>query len=189
MMMQDIAMHVLDIGMNSIHANATMINIELFHHESKHEFTFRISDNGKGMSEEQVILALDPFYTTRSTRKVGLGLAFLKAACEMCDGRFQLQSTLNQGTQLEAVFCTTHWDCPPKGDLGEALVNLMVYDESIRFAIVYRNEQDSFVLDTNDILQELDGIAMSEPSIMTWLKQFINEQIKHLETKGGNEVR
>lgn len=187
MMMQDIAMHLLDIGMNSIHAKATHINIDLCQDRIKQEFMLQIRDNGCGMIEEVQQQAMDPFYTTRTTRRVGLGIAFLKAATELCDGRFRLTSRVNEGTQIEAVFQTNHWDCPPEGDLGEALVNLLVYDESIRFTIIYRNEQDSFVLDTNDILQELDGIAMSEPSIMIWLKQFINEQMKLLQTKGGNE--
>lgn len=185
MMMQDIAMHILDIGMNSIHAKATHIMIELANLRDKQELLFRIQDNGQGMNEEQLLKAQDPFYTTRTTRKVGLGIAFLKAASEMCDGRFRLTSKVQVGTVIEAVFNTSHWDCPPMGDIGEALVNLMVYDETIRFTIVYRNEHDSFVLDTNDIVQELDGIAMGEPSIMTWLKQFINEQITCIETKGG----
>lgn len=183
MMMQDIAMHILDIGMNSIAANSHHIQIALCQKENA--LWLQIHDDGCGMSEETVKQVTDPFYTTRSTRSIGLGIPFLKAAAQLCEGTFELSSKVQEGTSITAIFRLNHWDCPPLGDLGEAVVNLAVFDESIRFTLSYRNETDQFVFDTDRIKEELEGVALSEPSIMVWMKQFINEQISCL-TKGGD---
>lgn len=183
MMMQDIAMHILDIGMNAVAANAKHIQISL--QQNADELWLKILDDGCGMSEAAMQQVADPFYTTRSTRKIGLGIPFLKAAAQLCDGTFELSSKIQEGTSIIAMFRLNHWDCPPLGDLGEAFVNLAVFDEAIRFTLSYRNEFDQVVVDTDLIKQELDGIALSEPSIMVWMKQFVNEQISCL-TKGGD---
>ncbi|MBE5794117.1 MAG: sensor histidine kinase, partial [Clostridiales bacterium] len=122
--MRDLSMHVLDIAQNSIKAGATLVTIS-FDKDENNMLTFTVKDDGCGMSEEFLKKVTDPFTTTRTTRKVGLGIPMLKQSAEMSDGAFSIQSTVNVGTTISATFHLGHIDCIPMGEICDTLLTLV----------------------------------------------------------------
>ena len=134
--MRELSLNVMDIVQNSISAGATVIKISVL--EEAQKLTIVVTDNGKGMSKEQVCKVIDPFFTTRTTRKVGMGIPLFKMEAEMTGGSFEIESDLNQGTKVTATFITTHLDMLPLGDIN-ATVWLL-----IRFYFLSKNRAFGF---------------------------------------------
>ncbi|MBQ9841088.1 MAG: ATP-binding protein [Erysipelotrichaceae bacterium] len=176
-MMQDLAMHILDLGQNSIRANAKNIEICLWIDDEKDCITFRLVDDGIGMDEDMQKRVLDPFFSTRTTRKIGLGIPFIKELAELCNGSFLLQSEVGKGTTLEITLQKSCWDTPPLGDVGEAMMMLIQADGTIEYVLDYRHHGE-FIMKTTEIKEILGDVNIQEPSILLWLKQYINENIK-----------
>lgn len=173
--MQDIAMHILDIAYNSIRALATNIKIRIDDLKSKNIIQIEIEDNGKGMDKETLSHVTDPFYTTRTTRKVGLGVPLFKEGAIMTGGNFEIQSIVGKGTKISATYVKDHLDTPPLGDLAETLVTLIQADDTIDYYFVYRNDDKEFILDTKEIKNILEDVKINEPEIILWLKDYIKE--------------
>ena len=176
-MMQDLAMHILDLGQNSIRANASVIHLDLWIDDAKDTITFRLEDNGCGMDEEMQQRVLDPFFSTRTTRKIGLGIPLIKELAELCNGTFQLKSTVNVGTTLEITLQKSCWDTPPLGDVGEAIMMLIQADGCIEYEFHYRHHEE-FIMKTTEIKEILGDVNIQEPEILIWLKEYINENMK-----------
>lgn len=174
-MLPEISLNVLDIAQNSISANATEIQIRLKRDTKENRLEVLIQDNGKGMSEEMVQFVIDPFFTTRKTRKVGLGIPFFKEAAECTGGLFQIHSVEGVGTEVKAVFCTDHIDCMPVGDMNETIHTLVVFNEHIRFLYEYIVDDKSFCLDTDQIRQIVGDVSFQEPEIAGFLKAYLTE--------------
>ncbi len=138
-MMQDLSMNILDIAQNSLRAGASCIRIQLFEHDNILELS--VEDDGIGMDEEMVERVQDPFFTTRTTRKIGLGIPFLKAIAQQCEGTFSLTSKVNEGTLIRVSMAHDHWDCPPLGDVGDALMIAASADVKVRFIFTYRKQK------------------------------------------------
>lgn len=149
--MQDLAMHLLDIVYNSIRAKATVIKIFFKDSIKDDEIVMRVEDNGTGMDEETVEKVQDPFYTTRTTRDVGLGIPLLKEGALSCDGSFLLESQVHVGTKIEAKYVKSHLDTPPIGDIAETLMTLIQADENIEYLFQFESDDIHFVLDTVEI--------------------------------------
>lgn len=181
MMMQDIAMHVLDIGMNALVAHSHLVEIFFEENTNKSIIRFEIIDDGIGMDDEELVNAQSPFYTTRTTRKFGFGIPFIKAATEMCGGNFLLQSKKGYGTNLKAEFNSSNIDCPPIGDIAGAIVSLMVFDETINLIYHYKYNDRDFVVTTDEIKRELKNMAITIPSIQVWLGKYIAENMYQLK--------
>ena len=176
-MMQDLAMHILDLGQNSVRAKAKNIEICLWLDDEKDTITFRLVDDGCGMDEEMQKRVLDPFFSTRTTRKIGLGLPFIKELAELCNGSFSLQSEVDKGTTLEVVLEKSCWDTPPLGDVGEAIMMLIQADATIEYVFHYKHHEE-FIMITTEIKEILGDVDIQEPSILVWLKEYINENVK-----------
>lgn len=131
--MRDISLHILDIVQNSISAQGTSIAICIDEDIKRDALTLEIMDNGVGMDEQMIEEVTNPFCTTRTTRKVGLGLALLKASAERSDGYIDIDSKLGEGTQVRAVFKISHIDRPPLGSLSETLVTLIACNPELDF--------------------------------------------------------
>lgn len=183
-MMRDLSMHIMDIVQNSIAAGAARIKVEVCESQTADLVTIIISDDGRGMTPETLEAVRDPFVTSRTTRKVGLGLPMLEQTCVQCGGRLDIQSQPGQGTTITAVMKDSSIDRPPIGDLAGTLVALVVTNENAGFELTftYTNGREPFVLDTAEIKAALDGVPLSEPSVMAWLKDFVREGIA-----GGTE--
>jgi signal transduction histidine kinase len=129
--MNELSLHILDICQNSIKANATLIEIDVIDNAAANTYTIIIKDNGKGMDGKTLSQVSDPFYTTRTTRKVGLGISLFKMACEQAEGTFEITSKVNSGTVIKAVFQNNHIDRAPLGDIEETLVILLLNEANI----------------------------------------------------------
>lgn len=182
--MKELAMHVYDLMENSTAANATEVRLTIVDSLEHNDFHFTIEDNGKGMSAEFLARVTDPYTTSRTTRKVGLGLPLIKMNTEKCGGGMKLTSELGKGTRLEFWFEHRHWDRPPMGDLAGTLVMLLSAHEDIHFVITYRTDKDEFVLDTDELKEALDGMSMNDIHIINYLKEMVAENLKEV---GANE--
>lgn len=173
--MQEIAMSILDIAYNSIRANASLIKILIHDSNNLNIINIRIIDNGKGMEQATIKKVVDPFYTTRTTRKVGLGIPMFKENIEATGGKFLIESTINVGTKVEGEFVKRHIDCPPMGNIVDTIITLIQADDKIDYLFKYTSDDFEFVLDTKEIKKILDGIPINLPDIIIWLKDYIKE--------------
>ena len=180
-MMSELALNILDIAQNSIRAEAKLVKIEVVEDDSKGSLLITIHDNGKGMSEELLASVTDPFITTRSTRKIGLGISFFKQAAEMTGGTLTIKSKLNEGTSISASFDKVHIDCQPLGDIGATIVSLISLNPAIDFEFTYILNQNEFVLKTEEIRQILgEDAALGSPAVIEFLREYIAEHIDSL---------
>lgn len=183
--MKEISLNILDVVGNSIKAKAARIDIEVEESLSKDILSLSIMDDGCGMSEEFLARVSDPFTTTRTTRKVGLGLPLLKMAAESCEGNFSITSELGKGTKVNASFRLGHLDRMPLGDMAETMVTLISADDTIRYVYTHQTDSGMFVLDTLEIQGILgEEIALSTPEILAWIREYIKENLDNI--KGGN---
>lgn len=178
--MKDISMHILDIVQNSIVAGATLIEIDIIANLVNNQLTVGIRDNGKGMSEDFVRKVTDPFTTTRTTRKVGLGIPLFQAGAEQAGGSFMLQSELGIGTYIAATYEIDNVDRPPMGEVAPSIQMLITLNPDIDFVFTAQYGDDTYQLDTRELREVLDGVSFSEPGIGGWILENLNE--------GYNEV-
>jgi anti-sigma regulatory factor (Ser/Thr protein kinase) len=168
--MRELALHLLDIAENSAAAGASCIRIEVLEDLDLDRLSIEIDDNGKGMDEEMVKKVTDPFVTSRTTRKVGLGIPLLKGAAEMCNGSFAINSKPGVGTIVKVDFQRSHIDRMPLGDLSTTFLNLMIAHPLIQFIFHYQVGEKVFYLDDSTIKQELAGVPLTEPVILNFLR-------------------
>lgn len=186
-MMPEISLNILDVAENSVRARASRIEILVSVRPDLDTLTVIISDNGCGMTKEQAESVQDPFFTTRTTRKVGLGIPFFKQAAESTGGSFQIDSESGKGTVVKAVFGLSHIDRMPLGDISATVQTLIVFNEHISFRYTYEYGDRSFMLDTDEMREMLgDGISFSEPEISTFIKEYL--ETNKTETDGGADV-
>ncbi len=149
--MEDLSLHILDVVENSVEANASKIEIKIIEEKSRDLLVIKIKDNGRGMNKETINKVLDPFYTTRTTRKVGLGLSLLAQAAKESNGNFEINSKVGEGTVVKASFQYSHIDCKPIGNMNDTIVTLIISHPEINFIYEYQNEEENFILDSNEI--------------------------------------
>ena len=172
-------MHMMDIVQNSIRAGASNVEITFIENKTDSSLTFSVKDNGTGMTEETVRKISDPFFTSRTTRKVGLGVPFLKMTCEQTGGSLTIQSELNKGTEITAVYRTDHPDCLPLGDLAGYLVLLLIANPKMDIKFTYRLGDEKFEISARELaengIDDLNSAGMSAA-----VKEYINENLKEL---------
>jgi len=183
--MKEISLNILDVTGNSIKAKASRIDIILTESVSRDILELTIVDDGCGMSPEFLAKVTDPFTTTRTTRKVGLGLPLLKMAAESCNGEFAIESTVNVGTKVRATFQLSHLDRMPLGNMAETMVTLISANDKIRYVYTHTTDLNTFVLDTKELQDTLgEDIPLSTPEILAWIKNYVKENLENI--KGGN---
>ena len=175
--MQELSMHLLDIVQNSIRAEATKIDILVDEDIEADNLTIVVTDNGCGMSEEQVASVIDPFFTTRTTRKVGLGIPLYKMAAEQTGGSLQIESKLGSGTIVTATFGYSHIDRMPLGDMSDTVAQLLCLNEPIEIAYTHKKNKDVFTAKTSDFTSVLDGVPLNTPEVMLFVKEYIEGHI------------
>lgn len=149
--MEELSLHILDVVENSIAAGALRVEINIIEDMDSNILTIEINDNGKGMNEETVQKVLDPFYTTRTTRRVGMGLSLLAQASEESNGTFDIKSKVGEGTEVKATFQYDHIDRKPIGDLKSTFIALLTSYPEINFVYTHIDEEGTFILDSNDL--------------------------------------
>ncbi len=184
--MPEISMNVLDIAENSIRAEAALIEIGVAVDEAADTLTIVIKDDGCGMTKEQVAHVEDPFFTTRTTRKVGLGVPFYKMAALSTGGDFAIESEPGKGTEVRAVFGLSHIDRMPLGDINGTIHTLITFNTHIDFRYTYRYNDREFVLDTREFREILEGVPLDTPEVSQYIRDYLEEN--KTETDGGVSI-
>lgn len=179
--MKSIAYHILDIVQNAIQADATDIGIYISEYDNIGELRISIEDNGKGMTEQDVKSASDPYFTSRKTRNVGMGLALLRQNAEWTGGSFQVDSKVGRGTNVQAIFIKDNIDCPTKGDISGIIHQLITSNPQLEFFFRYIKNEHSFQLDTREVKKVLDGAPLNHREISGFLKEMIEENLNDIQ--------
>ena len=179
--MKDLSLHILDIVQNSIRAKAKLIGIEISESQDQNQLIITIADDGSGMSPEQLQQAIDPFYTSRTTRKVGLGLSLFKQNAEMAGGSFNMESEIGKGTRVTAVFGLDHLDRPVMGDLVGSLLILLCSSDEVDYVFKHQTPLGEFILDSREIKQTLENVSINHPDVRVFLKEMIEENLKQIQ--------
>ncbi len=174
-MMTEISLNVLDVAQNSIRAEASLVEIGVAADTAKDTLTIVIKDNGCGMTEEQVKHVTDPFFTTRTTRKVGLGVPFYKFAAESSGGSFNIASEKGIGTTVTAMFGLSNIDRMPLGDMTSTIHTLITLNKDIDFLYTYNIDGREFTLDTREFREILGNVPFDEPEISVYIKDYLRE--------------
>jgi len=178
--MRELSLHILDALENSLEAGATVVELAIAEDLAADWLTITIRDNGRGMSENQLARVFDPFFTTRSTRHVGLGIPLFRTATERCDGGLTVTSQLGQGTTLRATFQHSHIDRAPLGDITGTLL-AVILSGSCDLRYVHRVDGREFEFSTEDVRAELGDIPLTHPAVREWLQDFIDEGEESLQ--------
>jgi len=175
--MKELSLHILDIATNSIDAGADLIEIKLEINTKNDYFRINIKDNGKGISEKLQKQVMNPFYTTRKVRNVGLGIPLLKSAAEQCGGFLKIQSAENKGTEIVVEFINSHIDRAPLGKIEESIVTILNFNEKFDLIYIHDVNGKRFIFDTREIKEILGEVDFRTPSILMWIKEYIKENI------------
>ena len=168
--MRDLSLHILDLAMNSIRAKATLIEIEVVEQIQENLLLIQLKDNGWGMTEKTLAQAKNPFFTTRTTRKVGLGLSLLTAMANRCQGDISIDSKLGEGTNVIIKIELNHIDRPPFGDIHNTLLSLIYLEPQLDFSYIHRNDFNEYSFETSVIRQMIGEISLTNPDVITWMK-------------------
>lgn len=180
-MLEDLSCHILDIAENSAVADADTVTILLEELRRDDWLILSVEDDGRGMDEDRCSRVYDPFFTTRTTRRVGLGIPFLKQAAEACGGGLTLESRLGEGTKLKASFRYDHIDRPPMGDVASTLVTLLAGHPQIRWIYRHRVDDREFVFDSKEIVDVLEDREMLRtPDVAQWLRSYLSENLEEI---------
>ena len=176
--MRDLSLHILDLMQNSIRAQAKTVSLSVSLDEEG-MLTLAIEDDGTGMSEELLSRVMSPFATTRTTRKVGLGIPMMAENCRLAGGDLSIESTLGKGTKLTATLDTRSIDCLPLGDLPGTVVTLVTMNpDKPEFILRCRSPKGEMKFDTRQIRQALQGVPLNEPEIAAWMQESLREEIE-----------
>ncbi len=174
-MMTELSLNILDVAENSIRAEAALVEIHVTADTRKDILVIVIKDNGKGMTPEQVAHVEDPFFTTRTTRKVGLGVPFFKQAALGTNGEFSITSELGVGTTTRAVFTLSHIDRMPLGDITSTIHTLITFNTQTEFLYTYTYNDESFTLDTREFKEVLGDVPLDTPEVSAYVKEYLIE--------------
>ena len=180
--MKELSLHILDVAKNSVKAGASLTEIAVST-SNDGIMTVKIKDNGCGMTEEVLSRVTDPFYTTRTTRKVGLGLPLFRMAAEQTGGGLKIVSSTekgNSGTEVTVTFDTKSIDCMPMGDIISTVCILVAGSPEVDFVFTDETEQRKVSLDTRELRAVLgEDISLAEPEIQAWMSEYLKEQYEN----------
>ena len=179
-MMDDICAHITDIAANSLAAGAKKILVFIELSKVNNILSLKISDNGKGMDKETAAKVIDPFYSTKTGKKVGLGIPLLKGTAETCRGSFELTSSTGVGTEIEASFLLNHPDLPPLGKLKDTILILSVSNPEVNFSFEIKTDEKNFLFDTEEINKILDGLPINDPEVMKFFTKYLDENLEFI---------
>jgi len=172
---RELALHILDLLQNAVEAGATRVTLRIDEDRAGDLLNITVIDNGRGMDATAIARALDPFYTTRTTRHVGLGLPLMAAAAERAGGALDIRSRPGEGTTVEAWFRLSHPDRQPMGDLAGTLLALLLSEKAPRLDYRHRVGSLVFEFDTDDFHAALEGLPLSHPAVQRWLVGYLTE--------------
>jgi hypothetical protein len=185
--MEDLALHILDIARNGAEAGATRIEIRVEEDAASDALRIIVADNGRGMDAETAGRATDPFFTTRRTRVVGLGLSLLRQAAETAGGGLAVVSQPGTGTRVEAVFGLSHLDRAPLGDVETTVLVLMASHPDVDLDWTHRRGPREYSLATADLRSALDGASIASPAGLALLRSAVRRGEQSLADTAGSQ--
>lgn len=181
--MKEIALHILDVAHNSVRAKASLIQLSIEEIPDQNLLLFQIEDNGCGMDAEMLQKVCDPFFSTRTTRKIGMGVSLLKQHVELTGGTFTIDSALNEGTKIHAAFVLDHIDRQPLGNVSEIIVMMVSSYVDTDFIYRHKTEKGEYVFDSREIKKVLEGVSLSSPEVMGFLREMIDGNLEELQIR------
>lgn len=178
--MRELSLHILDLVQNSLEAGATEVSIEIEEDSQADRLTIKVTDNGRGMTAEEVKRVTDPFFTSRGTRRVGLGLPLIAAAAEQCGGELEVRSAPGVGTQVTATMQLGHIDRVPLGNVAGTLLTVMLHQPPVILRFRHRADDSLFEFDTAEMIAELGEVPFSHPAVLRWLREFLADGYANL---------
>jgi anti-sigma regulatory factor (Ser/Thr protein kinase) len=178
--LRELALHLLDIAENSVSANARNIHIGVVEDIQNDRLYMSVTDDGRGMDAATAAKVMDPFVTSRTTRKVGLGIPLLKAAAEACKGSLTIQSELGKGTRVEVDFERSNIDRMPLGDIASTFITLLIGSPEVHWTFTYKVDEEEFIFDDQEIKETLDGVSMTEPDVLKFIREYMVECINQV---------
>ena len=172
-------MHLLDLMQNSLAAGASRLDL-LVREDDGRTLIVKLRDNGRGMDAATIKAVFDPFYTSRQTRRVGLGLPLLRATAEATGGTVEIESTPGRGTEVLARFGLDHLDCPPMGDLATTLTTVICGHAGVDVHVRIETARGDFELDSGDLRRRLRPADLGEPPVYAWLNNCLKHEIEQL---------
>ncbi|MCL2561371.1 MAG: ATP-binding protein [Rikenellaceae bacterium] len=179
--MNDLSLHIIDILQNSIVAGATLVTLTVEENTAADRLRIVIEDNGRGMTAEQVTRLADPFFTSRTTRKVGMGIPLFRQTAEQSGGSLSVSSTPGVGTTVEAKFSLSHIDRPPLGALANSFILTATGHPSTEFILNYIYNDREYRFDTREVKEALDGLPLGLPQVVVMLDEMVRENIDELK--------
>jgi anti-sigma regulatory factor (Ser/Thr protein kinase) len=180
--MQDLSLHILDVAENGIRAGAANISIMICEDGSQDTLTITIADDGRGMSPEFLERVLDPFVTTRTTRKVGLGLSLFQQTAESAEGNLEIESVLGQGTTIKVYMKLNHIDRKPMGNMAETMAALIQGNPNIDFSYMHVIDGKQFSFSTSELRPDLEEIPINHPEVVQLIRNIIAEGLRELSS-------
>ena len=178
--MRELSLNVMDVAQNSVRADADLVRITVTESAKDDNLTIRIADHGCGMTQEQVQQVIDPFFTTRTTRKVGLGVPLFKLSAEQTGGSFDIQSEKGVGTTTTASYVPSHMDMTPLGDINSTVKILIQCNPDIDFVFTHSTDNGSFTLDTRELREVLEGVSLDTPDVLEWIADYLEENTRNI---------
>jgi len=178
--MEELSLHILDIAENSVAANADKIEIKIVEDEEKDFLSVEIKDNGIGMDKETIKKVLDPFFTTKKTRRFGLGLSLLSEAAKAANGNFSINSKEGKGTKVKAEFQYSHIDRQPLGDIGQTILTLVMGNPEVNLVYTHKRNSHEYNLDIRKLKQKLKDQYINSPDGIRMLRENLEEIKKRL---------
>ncbi|MEW6672244.1 MAG: sensor histidine kinase [Thermodesulfobacteriota bacterium] len=181
--MIELSLHILDITENAVRAKARHVFISITEDRKNDRLSLEIRDNGTGMTAEDLKRALDPFYTTKKVRRVGLGLPMLAQAAENAGGSFAIESEPGKGTVVTVAFQLTHVDRQPLGDLADTLAALITGNPEMHFVYRHRCNGRTYTLDTDEIKKEIDDVPINHIEVLKWIRLDVEAGLKKINSQ------
>ena len=187
--MRELSLNVMDVAQNCITAKATLVTITVCESDKNDSLDISVKDNGCGMTKEQAESVIDPFFTTRKTRKVGLGVPLFKMAAEQTGGSFTIDSTVGVGTTLFAHFVKSSVDMTPLGDINSTVKILIQCNPCIDFVFNHSTDNGEFTLDTRELREILgQDVPLNTPDVLEWIDGFLQEQSNNIYGGAKDEI-
>ncbi len=182
--MKELSMHILDIAQNSIRGKAANIQIEVNEDIIGNIFSFRITDDGTGIPDEIFNEIKNPFTTSRTMRKVGLGIPMLDLTCTHCDGKLDISTEKGKGTHVTAVMKYDHIDRPPLGDMASTIAGFMVSYDDVEIQYIHKVNDAEFDVKTSELIEVLgEDVPLASVEVSNWLKNYIEEELANLSVQ------
>jgi anti-sigma regulatory factor (Ser/Thr protein kinase) len=182
--LEDLSLHVLDIVENAISAKAKKIDILIMEEPEEDRLVIEIKDDGMGMDQEVSQKATDPFFTTRTSRRVGLGLSLMAQAAQEAGGMLRIESELGKGTKVTATFQYHHIDRKPFGNMMETLATLLLGNPELDISYIHQKEGKSYILNSQVLKDRFKDRSLIDPEVIQWLRKHLKEGLSQIGVQG-----